>query len=176
MDIFLIIDMQQAPFSQNDKYDSNAIISRINILSEHIRRSGGQVIFIQHDGTMEEGLFPETPGWQILSSLTQFETDMVIRKTSNDAFCKTKLHTYIDSICLDNIFVAGWATDFCVDTTIRAAISSGYNITVISDAHTLNDRPHLAAEKVIEHHNWVWENMITAGDPIRVVTLKNLLN
>jgi hypothetical protein len=32
---------------------------------------------------------------------------------------------------------------------------------VVTDGHTLNDRPHLDAESVIRHHHWIWSNLIT---------------
>ncbi|MFT7131018.1 MAG: nicotinamidase-related amidase [Gammaproteobacteria bacterium] len=176
MDILLIVDMQESPFSKPDKYDSDAVISRINRLAEHVRKNGGQVIFIQHDGTKEEGLFPSTPGWEILSTMTRYDADIVIRKTTNDGFYNTHLQDYMVEKDTDTVFVVGWATDFCVDTTIRSAISHGYKITVIADAHTLSDRPHLPAQKIIEHHNWVWGNMIAPRGSVKVITLNTLLN
>jgi nicotinamidase-related amidase len=57
--------------------------------------------------------------------------------------------------------VTGWATDLCVDATVRSAISNHHHVVVVTDAHTLNDRPHLDAVSVIHHHNWVWSRLIT---------------
>jgi hypothetical protein len=54
---------------------------------------------------------------------------------------------------LDNLFY----------TTIRAAPSHGFNVIVLSDAHTTGDRPHMKAPTIIEHHNWVWANMAVPG-------------
>jgi nicotinamidase-related amidase len=61
----------------------------------------------------------------------------------------------------DRVLIAGWATDSCVDSTVRSAISRDYNVVVASDAHTLSDRPHLAATAIIGHHNWVWSDLLT---------------
>ena len=57
--------------------------------------------------------------------------------------------------------IAGWATNSCVNSTVRSAISRDYNVVVASDAHTLSDRPHLAATAIIRHHNWVWSDLLT---------------
>ena len=92
MDVLLIIDMQDASFYESDTFDSNGIISRINQLSEYLCANEGRVIFIQHDGTAEEGLSPNTSGWEILSALTRTDLDIIIRKTTNDAFYNTGLH------------------------------------------------------------------------------------
>ncbi|TQV78768.1 isochorismatase family protein [Exilibacterium tricleocarpae] len=174
MDILLIIDMQVASFAKGEKYDSDNVIARINQLSEHVRRNGGKVVFIQHDGTEEEGLLPFSSGWKILPSLTQDKRDVVIRKTINDSFYNTSLNKWLQQFNEIRLLVTGWATDFCVDTTIRAAVSHGYNVVAVSDCHTVSDRPHLSAEQVIEHHNWIWNNMHTPAKPVEVLPLKAL--
>ena len=44
----------------------------------------------------------------------------------------------------------------------------------VSDAHTLGDRPHLAAPDVIRHHNWLWGGLLT-NRSIRVATTAELI-
>ena len=56
--------------------------------------------------------------------------------------------------------MTGCATDFCVDTTVRAAASRDYEVVVVEDGHTTADRPHVDAVSVIRHHNWLWQNLI----------------
>lgn len=75
----------------------------------------------------------------------------------------------------DRVLVTGWATDFCVDATVRAAVSHNYNVLVVTDGHTLSDRPHLDARAIIAHHNWVWSNLITQSS-IRLVSTNELLS
>ena len=74
------------------------------------------------------------------------------------------------------LIITGCATDFCVDTTVRAAGSHGYEVTVAGDAHTTRDRPHLSAVAVIQHHNYVWADLILPrGRTIRVVPTDQLI-
>lgn len=176
MNVLIIIDMQESSFMESDKFDSDRVIKRINQLSEYFRANDGKVIFIQHDGTEEEGLIPHTPGWEILSVLTKSTTDTIIRKVTNDAFYNTKLHGLLTKLSPEKLIISGWATDFCVDTTIRSAVSHDYNVAVASDCHTVSDRPHLKAEQVIKHHNWVWKNLITQGNDVEVAPLLDLCN
>ena len=61
----------------------------------------------------------------------------------------------------NHVFITGWATDLCVDATVRSAVSNHHNVVVVTDGHTVNDRPHLDAASVIRHHNWVWSHLIT---------------
>ena len=174
MDILLIIDMQEASFKNSDKHDSDNVVARINRLSQHLRQNGGKVVFIQHDGTEEEGLLPFSPGWEILSSLVKYEDDIVVRKTINDAFYNTELNEFLRKFGEVRLLVSGWATDFCVDTTIRAAVSYGYKTVAVADCHTVSDRPHFKAEQVIEHHNWIWKNMLAPKERIEVLPANTL--
>ena len=57
--------------------------------------------------------------------------------------------------------------DQCVDTTVRSAASLGFNVVVVSDCHTVSDRPHMDAERVIEHHQWIWTNLISLN-PVKI--------
>jgi len=176
VDVLLIVDMQEASFYESDKFDSDMIIRRINKLSGYIRANKGNVIFIQHDGTEKDGLCPNTSGWEVLSELVKTDSDYSIRKTTNDAFYNTELHISLTKLNPERLIISGWATDFCVDTTIRSAVSHNYNVVVASDCHTVSNRPHLEAEQVIEHHNWVWKNLITPSKEVEVIPLLELCN
>lgn len=36
----------------------------------------------------------------------------------------------------------------------------GFEVVVAADCHTLAARAHLSAQAVIEHHHWIWANLI----------------
>jgi nicotinamidase-related amidase len=104
---------------------------------------------------------PQTPGWQFLPDLERHQSDAVAQKTLNDPFAGTGLKAMLEKIAPDRLLICGWATDFCVDATVRSAVSNGYDVVVVADSHTVSDRPHLDARTIIAHHNWVWGNLIT---------------
>ncbi|NQZ31990.1 MAG: isochorismatase family protein [Oceanospirillaceae bacterium] len=168
MQALIIVDMQQAPLSDPTKYDTKGIINRINLLAKKVRKSHGSVIFIQHDGNAQEQLEPDTVGWQIVDTLIQHKTDTVIRKTTNDAFYKTPLGHFLQENNIDSLIFCGWATDFCVDTSVKAAISREYKVTVAADCHTLNDRDQIAAPDLINYFNALWANMLSPTQPVTV--------
>lgn len=156
----LIIDMQVGLFSATSpRFDAEGVVQQINRIASAVRAKSGCVIFIQHDGTAEEDLEPGSAGWQILPTLERKFEDILIRKTANDSFYKTNLSAILEKLKPEKLIISGCATDFCVDTTIRAAASRDYEITVIADGHTTGDRPHMNAATVITHHNWVWQNL-----------------
>jgi len=168
MDALLVVDMHQAPLSDPTKHDVAGVVQRINRLAERVRAGGGVVFFVLHEGKKGEELEPGSPGWQLFSSLERKSGDREVRKQLNDSFARTTLEGELRELGTERVIVSGWATDFCVDATVRSAVSAGFEVVVPSDCHTLNDRPHLAAPRVIEHHNWVWANLV-AEHPVRVL-------
>jgi nicotinamidase-related amidase len=122
------------------------------------------------------GLDPGTPGWEILPPLEPRPTDPVVRKTACDSLCRSDLEKALRERKVEGVLVTGCATNFCVDTTIRSAASRDYDVVVVvADGHTTADRPHLPAEKTIEHHNWMWAKLIIPGRPVTVAKAENLL-
>jgi nicotinamidase-related amidase len=157
----LVIDMQAGLFvPESRRHDADGVVDRINDLARAVRRAGGVVVFVQHDGPAGDPFEPGTEGWRILPSLEHGARDIVVHKTACDAFYRTELAEVLDQHRVSRLIVTGCATDFCVDTTIRAAASRDYEVVVAEDGHTTADRPHVDAVSVIRHHNWVWENLI----------------
>jgi nicotinamidase-related amidase len=163
----LIIDMQVTLFRKaTPRFDSEAVIQRINALADTVRSVGGTVIFIQHEGP---GLEPGSEGWEILPSLVHASEDLTISKQACDAFYETNLADSLKQWGITKLIITGCATDFCVDTTIRAAASRDYEVIVVEDGHTTTDRPHLKAEAIIQHHNWIWKNLILPRSQVEVL-------
>jgi nicotinamidase-related amidase len=174
MDVVVVVDMQVGLLDGQPKHDLAGVIGRINALSDAVRRRSGVVIWIRHCGKPGDGFEQGSPGWAFLPELDRRGDDLVVDKTLNDAFAGSTLQETLKRLAADRVLVCGWATDFCVDSTIRSAVSHDYNVIVAGDAHTLNDRPHLDAASVIRHHNWVWSDLIT-NRSIRVATTAELI-
>ena len=165
-DALIIIDMQQAAFvDAPPKYDATGLIGRLNGLAAAVRRAGGAVVFIQHDGLPGDPFHRNRPGWRLLDELDRHPADAVIAKQSCDSFLATSLEAFLRSRSVERLIITGWATDYCVDTTVRSALARGWPTVVPSDGHTTSDRPHLPATKIIEHHNAIWADFIAPGGP-----------
>jgi len=174
VDVIVVVDMQAGLLDGAPKHDLQGVIGRINALTSAVRRRSGTVIWIRHCGKPGDGFEQGSAGWAFLPELDQQADDLVVDKTLNDAFAGTSLQQTLERLVPDRVLVCGWATDFCVDTTVRSAISHDHHVVVVADAHTLNDRPHLDAVSVIRHHNWVWRGLIT-NRSIRVATAAELI-
>ncbi|EAQ67201.1 Isochorismatase family protein [Marinomonas sp. MED121] len=169
MKALLIIDMQKSLF-KTPRHDFNGVVSRINTLADELRKAGGLVIYIQHNGAKEDDLLEGSQGWEIIDELDKSETDFRLTKTACDAFYQTELEALLKSKGITEVVITGAATEFCVDTSLRACLSKGFNVTAISDGHTTANREHLSAEQIIKHHNWSWENLIIPNVDIKIVT------
>jgi nicotinamidase-related amidase len=88
-----------------------------------------------------------------LRELVRDSADIVVEKDLNDPFAGTDLPQRLSEIAPDRVLITGWATDLCVYATVRLAVSHHYHVVVVTDGHTLNDRPHLDAASVIRHHH-----------------------
>ena len=95
-------------------------------------------------------------------------SDLVVRKTACDAFLGTTLDDVLAQRALRDLVITGCATDYCVDTTVRAALARRYRTIAPSDGHTTADRAHLSAAKIIEHHNAIWSDFIAPGGPAKI--------
>ena len=175
MEVIIIVDMQVGLLQGDGKYDLNGVIGRINVLTAMVRRRSGKIIWVRHCGKVGDLFEPHTTGWAFLPELNRRDNDIVIEKTLNDAFAGTLLTETLEQIAPARVLVAGWATDFCVDATVRSAVSNDYHVVVVADGHTLSDRPHLRAPTIIRHHNWVWNHLFT-NRSIRVATAAALVD
>jgi len=175
VDLIIVVDMQVGLLDDSPKHDLSGVLDRINALTAMVRRGGGKVIWIRHCGQPGECFEPRTPGWEFLPALIRQSEDIVVEKTLNDPFVGTQLATLLADLAPRRVLIAGWATDFCVDATVRASVSRDQHVVVVSDGHTLSDRPHLGAAAVIAHHNWVWSGLISTRS-IRLATTHELLS
>lgn len=175
MDAMLVVDMQAGLLNGEPKHDLHGVIERINRLMAKIRAQSGTVILVRHCGGKGDDFEPQTPGWSFLPELVRDPADVVVRKKLNDPFAGTGLRACLKEIVPDRLMITGWATDLCVDTTVRSAVENHHDVVVVTDGHTVSDRPHLDAAGVIRHHHWVWSNLITQRS-IKLAAANELLN
>jgi nicotinamidase-related amidase len=177
-DALVIIDMQEGSFGPAcpPRYDISALLKRLNELARWVRDGGGTVVWVQHDGPPGDVLEPGRNGWQVLAALERRTNDEMISKTANDSFLGTRLEALLRQRMSSRVIITGWATDFCVDTTVRSCTAKGFKTWAVADGHTVSDRAHLSAAKIIEHHNFIWSNLIAPGGAVHVATCKELMS
>lgn len=161
----LVIDVQVGPLWGT--YRKEETLSIIQNLIEKAEKSGVLIIYIQHEdlpgGMMARG----SQFWQFAREISPRPDDMIIHKRAADSFYQTPLAEELHARGITHLVVAGVRTEYCVDTTCRAALSLGFHVTVVEDGHTCVDGV-MPAEMIIKHHN---HNLSTVSTPERRITV-----
>jgi nicotinamidase-related amidase len=152
----LIIDVQKGMFQEGaEVYKGNELISTIKTLIEKAYSTNTPVYYLQHNAPAGKPLEYGKKGWEIHAEIKPRPVDVIVQKTTPDAFLNTRLEEELSKKGIKHIHIAGIQTEACVDTTCRTAFSKGYKVTLISDAHSTWDSSELTAYQIINHHNGV---------------------
>ncbi len=120
-------------------YRGEEVLDNMNVLLAQARATQTPVIYVQHDGPKGHGLEVGTERWTIHPAIAPHEGDVIVHKRASDSFYDTILKRELETRGIKHLVVTGGATEYCVDTTIRRALVEGYNVTLVSDAHTTED-------------------------------------
>lgn len=93
------------------------------------------------------------PGWSIHPDVAPASGELAIEKTASDGFYRTILQSELDRRGVSRLIVCGLQTEFCVDTTCRAAFSRGFDVVLAADGHATTDGV-VPADVVVRHHNY----------------------
>ncbi|SHO55208.1 cysteine hydrolase family protein [Vibrio quintilis] len=149
----VVIDVQRILFEGDPlPYAAGEVIQHINQITAKARHSQVPVIFVQHEAPETEIEYG-SEGWQLQSDLKVAETDILIRKTTPDSFLNTNLQNVLSADDVTNLLVCGYATEYCVDSTVRRAAALGYSVQLVEDTHTTHDKDHATGQQIRAHHN-----------------------
>ncbi|KGX84946.1 cysteine hydrolase family protein [Pontibacillus marinus] len=152
----VVIDMQKFMFREEaPAFQSDRLIERVQSLLKQARETGTPIIYIQHNAGEGTPLEYGTTNWEIDDRIGPMDKDIVIHKTTPDSFYQTALQGTLDQMGVNHLMITGIQTEACVDTTTRSAFGKGYEVTVVTDAHSTFDTEDLRAEQIIAHHNKV---------------------
>jgi nicotinamidase-related amidase len=157
----LIIDAQNGVLAATVNRDG--VLANIAVLLARARTEGVPVIWVQHAG---DGLSRGSDGWQLVPELSMLDDEPVVHKGYGDAFEATDLEEILAGHAVGRLVVAGGQSDACVRATIHGAFTRGYDVTLVSDAHTTVDRAAdggPSAGQVIAHTNLYWSYQSAPG-------------
>jgi Amidases related to nicotinamidase len=151
----LVIDVQEAMFQlEEPPYNADQMVANIQRLLQEARSRSLPVIYVRHAGLDERSpLHPSKPGWPIYSAIAPQAGEPIVDKQHSDSFWDTNLHALLNDLGVRKLIITGMQTDYCVDTTCRRALSLGYEVTLVSDAHSTWGNGVLTAEQIVQHHN-----------------------
>lgn len=156
----VIIDVQNAVLSVPGMMRTaetmaayDACVARIASLLTRARRSNIPVLFVQHDGTMGQRLERGSLCWQIRPELMPDWNEPVLHKAFSDSFFQTTLDAELRSRKISGLIVAGGMTPYCIATSLRRAVTLGYDVMLVADGHMTTDSGALTFNQIIAHRN-----------------------
>lgn len=160
----IVIDVQRGMFASGEQpHDGEGVLARISDLVARARQAETPIIFVRHDGGPGHPLEKPRENWHVHPATGYRDGDCVVDKRECDAFQGTDLEERLDALDVESLILTGMMSEFCVDTTCRRAFSLGYDVVLATDAHTTFSKPHLPAEKIIQHHNAVLNPVFATG-------------
>jgi nicotinamidase-related amidase len=96
-------------------------------------------------------LMEGTPAVDVIDDVAPRAEEPVVRGQAANGFDRTELDTFLRLAGIDNLVLAGIATDVAVESTARGAADLGYRTIVVSDACTADsDEAHARSLEVIK--------------------------
>jgi nicotinamidase-related amidase len=127
----LVIDVQVGVMAE--AFERDVKIANMSRAIEKAKGEGVPVIWVQHS---DDELVLESAEWEIVSELSPSPNEARVRKTFRSSFEETNLEEVLEGLGVSHVFVCGADTNNCVRHTSHSALEKGYDLTLISDAHT----------------------------------------
>jgi nicotinamidase-related amidase len=168
----LVVDMQIGVIA--GAHGRDAVVKNVETLVAKARRDNISVIWVQH---CDEQLVKGSDGWRIIPELIPGDAEPLVEKIYGDSFEDTSLEAVLSGLCVGRLIVVGAQSDACIRSTIHGAFVRGYDLTLVSDAHTTEDHSEWGApppDKVIAHTNLYWEYQTAPGRKAGTIETKDV--
>jgi nicotinamidase-related amidase len=167
----LVIDVQVGVVG--DAFERDAKIANMSKAIDKARAESISVIWVQHS---DEGLVLESAEWEIVPELSPLPSEPKVRKTFRSSFEETNLEDVLSSLGVSHLFICGAETNNCVRQTAHTALEKGYDVTLISDAHTTTGFEWngyiIDAARVIDDQNTNFLDYVLPGQTARAVPVE----
>ncbi|PKR76797.1 isochorismatase [Halalkalibacillus sediminis] len=131
MKALLVIDVQNGVVDLGDFKEE---LSYMESVIKDFQSKDLPVIFMRHFDDMEESpLFEGSEGSKLHSSLDQYASNVIDKRTPN-SFYNTTLQKELEKLGVTHLFITGFNTEFCCMFTAITAFDKGYKVTFIEDA------------------------------------------
>lgn len=162
----MVIDVQNGVVT--GAHERDEVVANIRSLIDRARTEGVPVVWVAHS---DSGMPEDSNDWQYVPELVRDPSEPLVRKLYGDAFEDTDLEEVLRRLAVGRLVVTGAQTDVCIRSTIHGGFTRGYDVTLVSDAHTTEDLSRFGAptpSNVIAHTNLYWQEQRAPGRSARV--------
>lgn len=157
----IVVDVQNKVMES--AHDRDGVVANIATVVEKARAAATPVIWVQHES---KELPKGEDAWKIVPELVPVAGEPLIGKEYGDSFESTSLEDTLARLGVGRLVVTGAQTDACIRSTIHGALARGYDVTLVSDAHSTEDLSAYGApppDQVIRHTNLYWKYQTAPG-------------
>ncbi|MBC5768467.1 cysteine hydrolase family protein [Ramlibacter albus] len=147
--VLLVVDVQVGVVAT--AWERDRVVNNVALAVRRAREAGVPVIWVQHE---DDDLRRGSPEWEWVPELQPAPGEARIYKQHNSAFEDTELPALLEKLDVARIFLAGAATNWCIRATAYGALERGFDLTLVSDAHTTRDLD-LGKGRVLEARSFV---------------------
>ena len=134
----VIVDIQNDYFPGGafEQEGADAAVEKAALVLAAFRDKGIPVIHIRHESLAPDAGFflPGTPGAGIHPLVSPRDGETVVLKHYPNSFRETGLEKELRTSDIRHLVVMGMMTLMCIDSTVRAAMDLGFQVTVVHDA------------------------------------------
>lgn len=127
----MVVAMQQAATA--DVWRRDEVVGRIGDLVERARRAGVPVVWIRR---MTSDLPVGSAGWQLVDELVPAPGEPIIEAAYANCFDATDLDATLAALEVGRLVVCGVRSDRSIRASVAGALTHGYDVTLVEDAHT----------------------------------------
>lgn len=127
----VVIDVQNDVIAQ--AWERDRVVAAIADTVAAARTAGIPVVWVQHN---EDVLPIGSDAWQIVPELVPADGEPRIDKQYRSAFEDTALEEVLAGVGAGELVLCGAESNHCVRHTLHGALERGYDVLLVSDAHT----------------------------------------
>ncbi|MEY2690528.1 MAG: hypothetical protein RL375_4728 [Pseudomonadota bacterium] len=151
--VLVVVDVQVGVVK--DAWQAPRVVANVARVVQRARAEAVPVVWVQHS---DENLVLGSAPWQWVPELVPADGEPVIHKHFNSAFEQTSFEQELARLGATHLVLAGAQTNWCIRATAYGALERGYDLTLVSDAHTtetldLGDGSRLEAAGVVQDLN-----------------------
>jgi nicotinamidase-related amidase len=144
----MIIDVQVDMFDPSHPVaGAESLLERLLQLIARSRAARVPIVFVRNCGRVGDSDERGTPGWELHPALMPTAGDLVVDKTTGDAFASTLLNDELRRLGVSRLVIAGLQSEYCIRDTALGALARGYQAILVSDGHSTYDGEGQSAQE-----------------------------
>lgn len=156
MQALLVLDIMNAIFELPvPLHDPDGFVERVCGLLDRARARRVPVLHFRQIGPDGSLFAPGGRAREYDPRVAPLSDEISFDKREPDMFVGTSLADLLAERRVDEVVICGFASEACVDTTVRSAWAKGFRVVLAAGAHTTTGNAVLSAEQIVKHHEIV---------------------